>query len=99
MRNRSRLALLSAAAMVGIGSARVVLAGQFLTANDFIIAIDGVPNFYQDNTGTGGGSSMYPIATEDPTKLIDGDLNTKYLNFGRNGAGAIVVPGSSTTAQ
>src|SRR3982751_3133390 len=99
MRNRSRLALLGAAAMVGIGSARVALAEQFLTPNDFIIAIDGIANFYQDNTGTGGTSTMYPTPQEAPGFLIDGDLNSKYLNFGRNGAGAIISPGSSTTAQ
>jgi len=75
------------------------MAEQFLTPNDFIIAIDGVANYYLDNTGTGGTSSMYPVPNEAPGLVVDGDLNTKYLNFGRMGAGMIVQPGSSTTAQ
>src|SRR6185295_7451514 len=58
--------------------------------------VDGVPNFYQDDTGTGGTNSMYPTPNEAPQFCIDGDVNTKYLNFGRRGGGFIVQPGSST---
>src|SRR4051812_41756348 len=97
MRHPSRMAVLSAA-VVGV-CAGVSRAEQFLTPNDFIIAIDGVPDFYQDNTGGGGTSSMYPISTESPDKAIDGDPATKYLNFGRMGGGFIVQPGSSSTVQ
>jgi hypothetical protein len=97
MRHPSRMAVLSAA-VVGV-CAGVSRAEQFLTPNDFVIAIDSIPNFYQDSTATGGTASMYPIGTESPDKVIDGDLSTKYLNFGRMGGGFIVMPGSSTTAQ
>jgi hypothetical protein len=101
MRNRSRLALLgaaSAAAVVGVcaGAAR---AEQLLTPQDFIIAIDGVPNFFIDDTGTGGTATMYPTPGEVPQFAVDGDVNTKYLNFGRRGGGFIVQPAVASTVR
>jgi hypothetical protein len=93
MRNESRLALLGAA-VVGVCTG-VSRAEQFLTPQDFIIAIDGVPNFFQDDTGTGGVNTMYPTPGEAPQFAVDGDVNTKYLNFGRRGGGFIVQPGAS----
>ena len=35
--------------------------------------------------------SAYP-ANESPVKAIDGDIGSKYLNFGREGAGLILTP-------
>src|SRR3954471_6723534 len=90
-----RLALLSAAViatMAGISRA----AEPFLTVNDSAIAIDAIPSYYIDDTAGVGTFSMYPIPQETPQKVIDGDLTTKFLNFGRRGAGFIITPGTST---
>jgi len=38
-----------------------------------------------------GSDSRYPGA-ESPSKVIDGDINTKYLNFGKLNTGFIVTP-------
>ena len=101
MRNRSRLALLgaaSAASVVGAG-AGAARAEQLLTPQDFIIAIDAVPNFFIDDTGTGGTATMYPTPGEAPQLAVDGDLNTKFLNFGRRGGGFIVQTGGPSTVR
>jgi hypothetical protein len=96
MRHASRLAVLSAAVAGVIAGSRLSRAAeQFLSPNDFTIAIDAVANYYIDNTSTGGTSSMYPAA-ESAVNLFDGLTASKYLNFGRKGAGFIVIPGSST---
>lgn len=90
-----RLALLSASVLAAIaGSSRA--AEPFLTTNDFAIAIDAIPSFFLDDTNSGGTSGMYPFPGETPSMMFDGDLNTKFLNFGRRGAGFIVTPGTST---
>src|SRR4051812_31184025 len=90
-----RLALLGAAvvaATAGISRG----AEPFLTTNDFALAIDAIPSFYIDDTNNGGTNSMYPFPAETPQMLFDGNLNTKFLNFGRRGAGFIVTAGTST---
>ena len=94
MRNTSRLALLSAA--VVSATAGVSNAEQFLTPQDFIIAIDAIPNAFVHDPPTN--NIMYP-AQELPAAALDGDVNTKYLNFGRRGAGFIAIPGTPTTIQ
>src|SRR3954467_15420651 len=102
MRNRSRLALLAAAAATVaavsvVPSARASGPEQFLSGNDFAIAIDGIPNYYIDNFP--GTSSMYP-GGEPPAGAVDGSTASKYLNFGRRGAGFIAIPsGGSSTVQ
>ncbi len=53
--------------------------GNILSATDAIIAIEQ------------GWQSNYPAA-EAPTKLLDNDPNTKYLNFGKTKSGFIVTP-------
>lgn len=53
--------------------------GNILSSTDAIIAIEQ------------GWQSNYPGA-ETPAKLIDGDVNTKYLNFGEVNSGIIVTP-------
>ncbi len=37
--------------------------------------------------------------TEGPSNILDGDTNTKYLNFGRDGSGFIVTPGAASVAK
>jgi len=99
MQYRSRYVLLGpavAAAVVGINTHLSHGAEQFLSPNDFAIAIATIPQTYIDDTGDGGLNSMYPFPNESPQKLIDGSITTKYLNFGRLGAGFIVEPGTST---
>src|SRR5262245_39183924 len=96
MRNRSGRALLVATFVAATGLAETARAAeQFFTPNDFSIAIDAIPNFYQDNTGTGGTASMYPN-NEPPLGAVDGSTASKYLNFGRRGSGFVVVQGAST---
>ena len=96
MRHASRLAVLSAAVAALTAGPRLSPAAQeqFFTPNDFALAIDGVANYYIDNTDTGGTSSMYPAA-ESAVNLFDGLTASKFLNFGRKGAGFIVIPGNS----
>src|SRR5947208_190099 len=99
MQNRYRVALLSAAcASISIaGLARASGPEQFLSGNDFAIAIDGIPNYYIDNFP--GTSSMYP-GGEPPAGCVDGSTASKYLNFGRRGAGFVAIPsGGSSTVQ
>ena len=49
MRNRYRVALLSAACIAALaGTARAAGPEQFLSGNDFAIAIDATPNFFID---------------------------------------------------
>src|SRR5690349_8958794 len=81
MRHQSRLAVL-AAAVVGV-SAGLVRAEMFVSPNDFIIAIDATADF----------KSSYPT-NENPVGAFDGDVTTKYLNFGRRGSGVIFSSGS-----
>src|SRR5437868_15447832 len=97
MQNRYRVALLSAAcASISIaGIAQASGPEQFLSGNDFAIAIDGIANFYQDNTGTCGTSSMNP-GNEPPAVPADGSTASNYLNFRRRGAGFIAQPGAAT---
>ena len=72
------------ALLVSCGAAN---GANLLTPGDFIIGI----GF--------GSESNYPGA-EAPSAVIDGNTNTKYLNFGKANSGFIVTPGSgSSTAQ
>jgi len=72
------------ALLVSCGAAH---GANLLTPGDAIIAI----GF--------GSESNYPGA-ESPDKLLDGQTNTKYLNFGKENSGFIVTPGSgSSVAQ
>jgi hypothetical protein len=95
--------LLCAAAAAAVSvcagrTARAVAPEQFLSGNDFAIAIDAISNYYIDNTGTGGTFSMYP-GGEPPVGATDGSVDSKYLNFGRQGAGFIANVGSPSTVQ
>lgn len=56
-----------------------------LTPDAFIIAVDGPLS-----------ESSHPAA-EGPAQAIDGDPNTKYLNFGRQNTGLIIKPGVGST--
>jgi hypothetical protein len=42
---------------------------------------------------------MYPTPGEVPQFAVDGDVNTKYLNFGRRGGGFIVQPAVASTVR
>jgi hypothetical protein len=56
------------------------------------------PKFALDGSGPQPqlpSTSNFPAA-EDPTKLIDGDPGTKYLNFGEVDSGFIVTPAGGT---
>ena len=57
---------------------------NLLSATDPILAIEM------------GWQSSYPAA-EAPAKVIDGDVNTKYLNFGKLNSGVIVTPALGAT--
>jgi len=57
-----------------------------LSASDPILAIHAA----QD--------SLYP-GNESPAKVIDGAVDTKYLNFGKLNSGLIVTPGGPTTVD
>src|SRR3954454_4924933 len=92
MRHQSRLAVL-AAAVVGV-SAGVSYAEQFLAPADFIIAID----------ATADSKIAYPgdpahAGNEGPLGTFDTDVTTKYLNFGRRGAGVIFSASSASTLK
>ena len=72
------------ALLVSCGAAH---GANLLTPGDAIIAI----GF--------GSESNYP-GGEAPSKLLDGQTDTKYLNFGKENSGFIVTPGSgSSVAQ
>lgn len=55
------------------------LGNDLLGVNDSILGVQLTPD------------SFYPEA-ENPTKLLDGDTGTKYLNFGKANTGFIVTP-------
>ncbi|HEV57419.1 MAG TPA: PEP-CTERM sorting domain-containing protein [Phycisphaerales bacterium] len=85
MMNRSIIQVFLAAAFLVVPS----FAGVLLSPGDFIIAID-ADGMVSD--------SSYPGA-EGPINALDGDANTKYLNFGRENTGFIVVPDSAAQVQ
>ena len=85
---RSRLVVL-AAAVVGCSASAASAQTSILSPSDFVIAID---------RGAPGVVSSYP-GNEDPAKLIDGLLATKYLNFGKVETGFVVTPGASSTVK
>jgi hypothetical protein len=51
----------------------------------------GQPVVAVDDNGIRDGESRYP-GGEAPRYVLDGNVNTKYLNFGENNSGFIVVP-------
>jgi hypothetical protein len=61
---------------------------NILSPGDFVLAID------RDFTVV----SSFPAA-ENPPKVIDGLLSTKYLNFGKIGTGFIVTPSAASIVQ
>jgi len=77
--------IVGAALMAGL-CAIPAWADNLLAPGDFVIAID------QDFAST----SSYPNPGESPLKAIDGNLGSKYLNFGKLFSGLIVTPGAST---
>ncbi len=80
MSRNSRL-VLRAALFASAVAAPLSLADNIFSPSDFIIAIDNNRNL----PGT------YPAA-ESPAMVVDQNSATKYLNFGRNLTGFIVVP-------
>jgi len=58
---------------------------SFLSLGDSILAVQ-----------PGDWDSAYPTA-ENPSKILDGDPSTKYLNFGKANAGFIVTPSKGST--
>ena len=62
-------------------------AKQLLAPGDFIIAID--EDFSSRSNSPGN---------EEAANAIDGNVNTKYLNFGRENSGFIVTPASGAAA-
>ena len=87
MQSKSRLALCAALAATAV-TAPLSLADNILSPSDFIIAIDNNRNL----PGT------YPT-TENPPQILDQNPATKYLNFGRLGAGMIWIPSAPVTVQ
>lgn len=77
-----------AAALAALLMAPSAFGAQFLSSNDFVIAID---------TDQPLSLSSYPAA-EAPFNAIDGLTGTKYLNFGKLNTGIMVQPfsGAST---
>jgi len=59
--------------------------GAFLSASDPIIAVDELKAW---------NGSSYPSPNETPQKVLDQNSATKYLNFGREGAGVIITNSS-----
>jgi hypothetical protein len=90
MRKRSRCALLGAvvvSAVLGMET-RTARAAHIFTPGDPILAIDPDP----------GPPASSPVG-EEVDKVIDGLTTTKYLNFGREGAGFIVTPGAPSVVK
>src|SRR3954464_10571456 len=92
MRHQSRLAVLAAAG-VG-GSAGVSSPERFLSPATFIIA----------TAAPADSKSAYPgdpahAGNEGPLGTFDNDVTTKYLNFGRRGAGVIFSTSSASTLK
>jgi len=90
MRKRSRCALLGAvvvSAVLGMET-RTARAAHIFTPGDPILAIDPDP-----------GPPASSPAGEEVDKVIDGLTTTKYLNFGREGAGFIVTPGAASIVK
>src|SRR5688572_27606339 len=90
-----RRALVVGAAVAAWGS--VASAETLLSPGLFIIAIDTDP-------ATIVPSSRYPTPTppglgETPQLAIDGNVATKYLNFGENNSGFIVTPSAASIIQ
>lgn len=70
--------------LLAVGSAS---GANILSPGDAIIAI-----------GSVGSGSNHP-GLESPANILDGDPNTKYLNFAEERSGFIVTPGGLTTAS
>ncbi|HEY7119465.1 MAG TPA: hypothetical protein VH475_22930, partial [Tepidisphaeraceae bacterium] len=89
---RSGLAVFAAAAAAAVlcATAPRARAGGIFKPGDFVLAIDTDPPIV---------NSSYPTPGETPAKVIDGDINTKYLNFGKLNTGFIVVPSAPSIVQ
>jgi hypothetical protein len=57
-------------------------ASAFLSAGDPTIGVDAIKAW---------SGSSYPVPNETPAKVLDQLSNTKYLNFGKDGAGLIIT--------
>ncbi|MGC6566332.1 MAG: discoidin domain-containing protein [Akkermansiaceae bacterium] len=77
----------SSGILAGLISLTPGLADPLLAPGDFIIPID------EDIAS----NSSYPGA-EGPANILDGNVTTKYLNFGRLNTGFIVTPTGGATA-
>ncbi|MBN2022089.1 MAG: PEP-CTERM sorting domain-containing protein [Pirellulales bacterium] len=81
--------LLAAVGLVLLVAGSQAVAGVALLApGDPIIAVDFLPR----------STSSYP-GGESPAKILDGDADTKYLNFARENSGFIVTPSVATTVR
>lgn len=86
----TRLSLLACSALAAVIVAASPCTAQFsvLSPTDSVLAID-----IDSSTG-----SNFP-GGEAPPNVLDGDSNTKYLNFGETNTGFIVTPSSSSILQ
>ncbi len=66
---------------------QAVWAATVLSPTDFIIAIDPDPPNFAESEYPGG---------EPPAAAFDGDVTTKYLNFGKESSGVILTPTASS---
>ena len=78
------LSLMAVTSLV-LSTATTLPAASLFGPGDLIIAVDVDPDSLFSE-------SDYP-ANESPANLLDGDVATKYLNFGKENAGIIVTPG------
>ncbi|QDU58712.1 PEP-CTERM sorting domain-containing protein [Aeoliella mucimassa] len=78
-------------ALVLAAQADLSYAFNIFTPDDFIIAID--TDFLAPVSSTPASGN------EDAPMAIDGDINTKYLNFGKFNTGILVTPGDLSTVQ
>ena len=84
----SRALCVVAVAVLGSGAC-ASRAANLLSPGDFVIAIDRDPP---------GVNSSFPD-NENPGNVLDSNVNTKYLNFGKLETGFIATPGAASIVK
>jgi len=83
------------ALLMGLSTGQAFGQVPLLDTSDTVIGIDATGQTARSSYPGQGNADP----AEGPRKLLDGLTNTKYLNFGHQGAGFIVTPTSPTAVQ
>ena len=77
-------------------SKQFTVGNNFSSDDSYALILIGDGRSLEDHLGVSDSNSSYP-GSESPARVIDRDINRKYLNYAKENSGIIVTPNAAST--